>query len=104
MKNNNVKTKMRSLSKISLGASITTLGVSFLLSLNAEAQSSSSCDNYIFGCSSLWQERITSNPCSREICWFPGVLCDTYCGWTVDCIDGHDFSCGGTVSCNVTAS
>ncbi|MBB6329023.1 hypothetical protein FHS59_004687 [Algoriphagus iocasae] len=93
--------KKSSIRKIVLGSSAATLGISLLLAVNAEAQSSSSCDNWVWGCDSLWQEQLTNIPCTREICWIPGVACDTYCGMTVRCIDGPDFACAGGYSCKV---
>lgn len=58
------------------------------------------CDNRFWDCDALWQELSTQIPCTRQVCYLPGVLCDTFNGTVTKCIDGPDFVCWGLDVCN----
>ncbi|EON76703.1 hypothetical protein ADIS_2819 [Lunatimonas lonarensis] len=36
----------------------------------------------------FWQSNQTSITCQRQVCWIPGIMCDTFNGNKVECIDG----------------
>lgn len=42
----------------------------------------------------LWEGALTSTPCTREICWIPNVMCDTFYGTKWECRDGWSLCYG----------